>query len=171
MIRKFLLLSATVAAFSARAADGVSLELGYGDEDSHLVRAGLQWTWGEKRPLGKHLQWGGYWEASLGRWENGERVTDLAITPVLRLEHPGGGALAYVEGGIGLHLESQIEFSDHRTSGTRFQFGDHVGFGVRFGERLRHDLGLRLQHISNGGVASPNPGMNFAILRYQYHYD
>jgi hypothetical protein len=171
MIRKFLLLSALAWPFSAPAADGISLELGRGDESSNLVRGAVQWTLTKDRPLGRRLQWGAYLELSLGQWQNGERVTDLGLTPVLRLEHATGRAIPYLEAGIGLHLESQVRFSEQRASGSKFQFGDHVGAGVRFGPGLRHDLGVRLQHLSNGGVAEPNPGINFVILRYQYHYD
>jgi lipid A 3-O-deacylase len=171
MIRKFLLASALGWVFSAPAADGVSLELGRGDESSNLARGAVQWNWGKKRPLGPHLQWGGYWELSLGVWQNGERVTDIGITPVFRLERSSGSVVPYLEGAVGLHLVSQVEFSEHRTSGTKFQFGDHIGAGVRFGGRLRHDLGIRLQHLSNGGIAKPNPGINFATARYQYHFE
>jgi lipid A 3-O-deacylase len=171
MIRKFLLASALGWAFCAQAADGVSLELGRGDESSDLVRGAVQWSWGKKRPVGPHLQWGGYWELSAGFWKNGETVADIGITPVFRLERSSGSVVPYVEGAIGLHLESQVEFSEHRTTGTKFQFGDHIGAGMRFGGHLRHDVGLRLQHLSNGGVAKPNPGINFGIVRYQYHFE
>ena len=51
---------------------------------------------------------------------------------------------------------------------TKFQFGDHIGVGARFGAANRHDLGLRLQHVSNGGIKNPNPGINLLLLRYQY---
>ena len=55
----------------------------------------------------------------------------------------------------------------HRTSSTAFQFGDHLGAGFRFGPQDRYDFGVRVQHISNGGVSSPNPGINFFLVRLQ----
>jgi hypothetical protein len=27
---------------------------------------------------------------------------------------------------------------------------------------------VRLQHLSNGGIRNPNPGINFLVLRVQY---
>jgi hypothetical protein len=30
-------------------------------------------------------------------------------------------------------------------------------------------MSLRLQHLSNGGITSPNPGINFLQLRLAYH--
>jgi lipid A 3-O-deacylase len=40
---------------------------------------------------------------------------------------------------------------------------------MRFGPRDRYDVGLRLQHLSNGGIRKPNPGIDFVQLRLQYH--
>ena len=40
-------------------------------------------------------------------------------------------------------MSSGTEFS------TKFQFGDHWGFGYR---RDRHDFSVRLQHLSNAGI-------------------
>jgi hypothetical protein len=170
MIRKIAAASALAWCCSAGAVDGVSLEYGRGDQHSDLWRLGLRWDWKKKHRLGPYLQWGGYWEASGGQWANGERVTDLAFTPVFRLERSEGSYLPYLEGAIGLHLLSQVNLSEHRTSGTHFQFGDHVGIGVRFGERLQHDIGIRAQHLSNAGIGEPNPGIDFVILRYEYRF-
>jgi hypothetical protein len=73
----------------------------------------------------------------------------------------------YVEGAIGFHLVS-TRISAARVFSTAFQFGDHLGAGMRFGPGRRYDLGMRVQHLSNGGVRSPNPGINFVLVRLQY---
>jgi hypothetical protein len=49
---------------------------------------------------------------------------------------------------------------------TRFNFGDHLAVGLRFGPRGEHGVALRLQHFSNGGIEKPNPGEDFLQLRY-----
>ena len=77
----------------------------------------------------------------------------------------------YVEAAIGLHLIEPVRMDDTRAFTTAFQFGDHVGFGARFGERGQYDLGVRFQHLSNGGLKEPNNGINFAQVRFQYHLD
>ena len=59
------------------------------------------------------------------------------------------------------HVSSDLGFS------TRFQFGDHLGIGYRF---ERYDVAVRFQHLSNGGMRNPNPGINFLLLRLQYHF-
>ena len=150
------------------AADSVSLELGGGDERTTLLRIGLQWKW-DKRWLQRgdwHL--GAYWDVQFGHWKNGEEVGDFSVTPVFRYQRSGSGWNPYVEGAIGFHLLTDLRISRLRRFSTNFQFGDHVGVGLQNG---RHDWSLRLQHISNGGIARPNPGINFLVLRYQRSLD
>ncbi len=59
--------------------------------------------------------------------------------------------------GIGLTLMSRIYRTDDRRFATRFNFGDHLALGFDFGAQREHDLALRLEHFSNGGIKHPNP--------------
>jgi lipid A 3-O-deacylase len=156
MIRNFAIaaLACSLAA-PAHALDGVSIEAGRGTDEVNPLRVGAQWRGAR--------DWH-YWELSFGGW-NGRHGTvyDVALTPVFRLENPARSA--YVEAAIGAHLLSDLDVGDHTEVGTRFQFGDHIGAGLRRG---RYDLGVRLQHLSNGGLRDPNPGVNFLLLRLQY---
>ena len=123
------------------------------DGDVNLARGGLQWQ-GSRRWLS--------WDLSFGGWTGGHGpVYDLGFTPVARL-----GRSPYLEAGVGAHVLSDLDVGTGRDLSTHFQFGDHVGVGLRFGN---YDLGVRLQHLSNGGLRNPNPGINFVILRLQYH--
>ena len=81
-----------------------------------------------------------------------------------------GGGVFFVEAGIGARLLSHTYTSPTRTLSTAFQFSDELGVGLQFGREGRATLGLRYQHISNAGIASPNPGMNFytAYLGYRF---
>ena len=87
---------------------------------------------------------------------------------MFRLEGTAPGS-PYLEAAIGFHVISDLQIDYDRSFSTRFQFGDHVGVGMRFGPRDRYDVGLRLQHLSNGGIRKPNPGIDFLQLRFQYH--
>ena len=183
-------ITAALLAFSPMAAaaggpfavDGISFE--YGDSDSSnsevtLYRVGLQWDW-KKRWLetgGWHL--GGYWDLSLGYWDNRTRaplkthgsITDIGLTPVLRFQQTNPRGLSpYAEAGIGFHALSATSVSTERRFSTQFQFGDHVGFGVRFGEKGEFDLGYRYQHLSNADIKKPNQGISFHQIRLQYHF-
>ena len=156
MIRKI-----AVAAFScfffpqaAHALDGVAIEGGFGtDDDVKPLRIAAQWD--------GHWRWL-YWDLSFGGWTGGHgRVYDLGFTPTARL-----GRSAYVELGVGAHVLSDLDVGTGTDFSTRFQFGDHLGVGFRF---RNYDLGFRFQHLSNGGLRNPNPGINFLLLRLAYH--
>ncbi|MGH8670265.1 MAG: acyloxyacyl hydrolase [Burkholderiales bacterium] len=156
-------------AIPAHALDGFSIEAGRGDERSELVRGGLQWKW--KRRFFTEGRWyvAGYWDASVGVWTTDKSVIDFGLTPVFRLQH-SDTAGPYYEAAIGFHLLSDLSVSRTRIFGSNFQFGDHLAAGWRFGGLGRYDVSLRLQHLSNGGLKKPNPGINFLVLRFAYHF-
>jgi len=169
-MQKLLFLLLAAASLSARALDGVSLEAGTGNQGVHMARLGLQWDWQRKWLAERDWRLGGYWDASIGAWNGGpDTVWDYGFTPTFRYERAAGGS-PYVEAGIGVHYLSTVHVASTRDFSTRFQFGDHVGVGLRFGPGGRYDLGLRLQHLSNGGIREPNPGINFLQLRFQLHF-
>jgi lipid A 3-O-deacylase len=182
MIRKTALATALAFAIPAQAVDSVSFEIGRGSERTDLWRAGLQSKWDKRWFAERSWTLGAYWDFQFGRWlgpqAGGERgpgddeVLDISVTPVFRLERARRATLApYVEAAIGFHLLSNQRINFRRFFSTQFQYGDHIGVGARFGERYRYDLSLRLQHLSNGGLSEPNPGINFLQVRFQYHFD
>lgn len=152
---------------AGRPADSLSIESGIGDREAAIVRVGAQWNW-RRRWLesgGWHL--GGYWDFTVGFWHGGSKdFLELAFTPTFRYQRSQGGS-PYLEAAIGLHLLDNVHVAEDRSFSSRFQFGDHIGAGVRFGPGGRYDLGVRLQHLSNAGIRNPNPGINFLQLRLQ----
>ena len=88
---------------------------------------------------------------------------------MFRFQRTGRGP--YVEAAIGAHVLSDLHVSRDENVSTRFQFGDHIGAGWRFGPRGRYDAGVRLQHLSNGGIRDPNPGINFLLVRFGVRLD
>lgn len=148
-MKKILAALAFLPAVSAHALDAVSLELGRGNDAVDMARAGVQWQWANG--------WG-YWEASVGAWDGARgAILDVGITPVFRTR-----GRYFAEAAIGAHWLSSGAIAPARDFATRFQFGDHVGVGMRL---EKYDLTLRLQHLSNGGIRNPNPGINFVQLQ------
>src|SRR5512134_2290238 len=148
----------------ARALDGVSVQAGRGDDRTYLLRFAVTDQWRERGPAPSGWTLAGYWEFAAGLWDNtAESTAELAATPVCRFERQA----IYLEGAIGFHLV-QAGMSAQRTFSTAFQCGEHLGAGMRFGPGRRYDVGVRVQHISNGGVSSPNPGINFLLMRLHY---
>ena len=168
MIRKIGVMAGAGALFflaaGAHADNGLAVEIGHGDENTNLLRLSVTSTWRKGEPAAPDWHLVGYWEFSAGIWDNHDESTaDVSATPVFRLAR----AAAYVEGAIGVHLVTS-HISAQRTFSSAFQFGTHVGAGYRFGPAQRYDLGLRVQHLSNGGLREPNPGINFLLVRFQY---
>lgn len=169
MIRKTAAAALLACALPAHALDGISYETGRGD-GTQMWRLGAQWNWDKKWFAGRRWNIVAYWDFTVGAWDGPQNaLNDLGLTPTFRLQQRDFSPVApYAEAAIGFHLLSELRVSSAKIFGTNFQFGDHIGVGVRFGTRRRYDAGLRLQHLSNGGLGRPNPGINFLQLRLAY---
>ncbi len=167
-------------ATTAQAVDSMSIEGGTSfssrGDDTDMVRAGVQWDWGVK--WFEHESWylTGYWDLSLGYWHTDDKldnhdVVDFGFTPTFRLRSSAtSGFIPYAEFAVGAHYLTDKDISDKRKFSTNFQFGDHIGLGFMFGDKGQYDLSYRLQHLSNASIDSPNPGINFNQIRFQYHF-
>ena len=180
LFRVFYFLALIGSAQIAHAVDGFSLEYGKSNSsnsDVRLVGAGLQWNLDKKWFESGDWHVAGYLEASIRQWENGSvlktnsGLTDIGFTPVLRLQQNKPSNISpYIEGATGIHLLSKSSVSSQRDFGSSFQFGNHIGAGIRFGLKGAYDLSYRYQHLSNGGLKKPNQGINFNQIRFAYHF-
>ncbi len=176
MKRTAWIVAALLFSGKALAVDGVSVEYGTGMA-TDMGRVGALWNFERKWLDSGNWLLTGYWEASLGRWRghssvgNNQTITDLGITPVFRLQQRTlSGIAPYAEGAIGFHLITPTYIYTNRHFSTTFQFGDHIGVGVRFGDRHQFDLGYRFQHLSNADIKKPNQGINFNQVRFAYYF-
>jgi opacity protein-like surface antigen len=109
----------------------------------------------------------GHWRRNARPGQNGS-ITEVGLTPVFRVQRNDLHG-PYVEAGIGYHYLTRTRIGGRRLS-TRFQFGDHLGVGYRFGARRSWDVSFRYQHLSNADIKRPNSGINFHQIRLQYHF-
>lgn len=160
---------------SSYAVDSVSVEAGAGSK-VQMLRLGAQWDWKNTawwQSNGTHI--GGYWDLTVAEWhqkrynntDSSKNFTDIGFTPVFRFQRDDKKGF-YGEAGIGVHLFSSLYNNDTKKLSTAFQFGDHLGTGYVFANGL--DVGLKLQHFSNGGIKQPNGGVNFAVLKAAYRF-
>lgn len=69
--------------------------------------------------------------------------------------------------GGGATLMSRYKYGDEDLGGA-FQFTSYIGLDYRFLERL--SAFARLQHMSNAGIYSENPGINMAMVGLRYAF-
>ena len=150
--------------------DRVSLEAGSGTSVV-MVRLGVQRNFTSRWFVSNGTHLGGYWDASLAQWRGNkyrnirgqhQNITNIGLTPVFRLQADNLRGW-YAEGGIGVNwLSDHYDNSSNQLS-TKFQFGDHIGTGYVFDNGW--DVGVKLQHFSNGGIKRPNSGVNFVLIK------
>jgi lipid A 3-O-deacylase len=113
-------------------------------------------------------------DAYVSRWRAqswpGERTTftQLGLVPMVRWRWDGGRSPWFIEGGVGASYLANGYQTKTKVFGSRWNFSDHLGFGVNFGENRRHEIGVYVKHVSNAGLKKPNPGETFYMLRYGY---
>jgi hypothetical protein len=127
-----------------------------------VVTSAAPWSWWESAEGRLHT----YWQADFSQWKGkgagSQTIHGIGLAPVFRYSWSTSQSWQpYVEGAIGLHYFSGVRLSTRKRMGTRFEFGDHVGFGLRLGRDTGLDLGYRYQHYSNAGISRHNGGVNF----------
>ena len=150
--------------------DGASLEVGGGNKVD-MLRLGLQSNWERHWFASNGTYLGGYWDAALTEWRDNayhnvhgqhQYITIVGLTPVFRLQSDDGKGW-YADGGIGINLMSRLYNNNDDYLSTAFQFNDQLGAGYVFDRGW--DLGVKLEHFSNGGIKKPNSGVNLVLLR------
>ncbi len=143
---------------------------------THGITAGATWDWANKWALGGG-QLTGYWEASMSEWSypsaDGRKTAwlgQVGLVPVFRFRPTSGTSPWFFEAGVGFTLMTSLYETDRKRFSTTFNFADHLAVGRNFGPRNEHEISLRLQHFSNGGIKEPNPGENFVQLRYSFRF-
>lgn len=169
------LLLAPAGRAADRLVDSASFEIGGGSK-VQMVRAGVQSDWAKRWFAGDGYHLSGYWDATLAHWRGNayrnvpgqhQDITVVSFTPVFRYQRDDKQGL-YAEAGIGAALFSEVYRNDDKRLSTAFEFGDHIGIGYVLNKRL--DLGLKIQHYSNGGIKHPNSGVNWLIAKASYRF-
>jgi lipid A 3-O-deacylase len=163
-----------VAPIHAHAIDGAALEFGSGNQ-TQFARGSLRWNFQRALHESERLAIKGYWDFSIAQWRGNrfrnqpgehQNLTEIGITPMFRIQRPGGKF--YAEAGIGPHLLSDVYDNNGRQLSTALQFGSQLGIGYNLSPRA--DVGLSIQHYSNGGIKHPNSGVNFVSMKFSYNF-
>ncbi|WP_439899703.1 acyloxyacyl hydrolase [Paraburkholderia phymatum] len=154
---------------------GVQITGGLGDHHVRKLELGFVWdpnlTWWEIGGwhfalIGEaHAAW---WHTDEGDVHN--NIGEFGVTPVVRFIKGTGAFRPFVEAGLGVRVLTSPRISSTFSLGSAFQFADMVGAGAQFGSHQQYELGYRFQHVSNGGIKEPNPGINFHQVYVQYNF-
>ena len=177
LFRALVFCALTVGAAAAHADDfGVQISGGVADHDVKKADLGFVWdpglTWWEIG--GYHFTVVG--EAHVAYWDIRESdaahpdIWEFGLTPVFRFIKSSGWFRPYIEGGVGVRLLDHVRETEDRTFSSSFQFADMLGVGAQFGGHQQYQAGFRFQHLSNGGLEHPNPGINFSEIYLQYNF-
>lgn len=124
------------------------------------------WSWRESSEGRLHTYWQAYLSEWRGKGVGGQTIYGIGVAPVFRYSwNVKGTWKPYFEGAIGVHYFSDVRLSATKRMGTRFEFGDHLGFGFVLGQSSLLDIGYRYQHYSNASISKNNAGVNFHQLR------
>ena len=164
----------SVLASRGIAVDRVSVDAGTGD-GVDIVGIGIGSADWKQWSLDNDWALSLYGKGAVALWqgrdhdaENGH-VVDFGAYPVLHLEPNTTAQISpYFEESVGINLLSKTQINDSRQFSTAFQFGEFLGAGVAFGEKRHYELGLRVQHVSNGNIKFPNDGLTYGSLVFQY---
>jgi hypothetical protein len=106
--------------------------------------------------------------AQVAYWRGTQRPSDFpslwegSVTPALRWMGPSvGAARIFTELGLGVSLISQTRINRDRQFATTFQFNEHFGVGLAFGEKRRYEVAAYVRHVSNGSIKQQNDGETF----------
>ena len=143
----------------------------HADMTALVLTQNTDWAWFSS-PSGR-LQV--YWQTDIAQWRGkglgGRDIRGVGLAPVFRYTWSVQGPIRpYLEGAIGVHYFSGVRLSNAKRMGTRFEFGDHLGFGFAIGKKPGIDLAFRLQHFSNAGISDYNQGVDFQQIQLRVSF-
>jgi lipid A 3-O-deacylase len=171
------LVAALFGPSGAARADEFGVQLALGVADPHLKRVELGFVWDPNLTWWQIGDWhfslvgeahAAWWHTDEGNVH--ENIGEFGITPVIRFIKESGAIRPFIEVGGGVRVLTSPTISTGFTVSTAFQFADMAGVGVQFGSHQQYLAGYRFEHVSNGGIKDPNPGINFSQLYLQYNF-
>jgi lipid A 3-O-deacylase len=169
---------AGVATTSAIGAEPVSVYAEAGQtfqhgNDTRTATIGLRWPMQSSFWDGRVT---GAWDVYASHWKTNAQAgldqsyAEIGLVPMFRYRFDGGQSPWFVEAGIGVSYLDKTYYTPTGHFSTQWNFSDHLGVGLSFGQQRHQSVGLYVKHVSNAGLRQPNPGESFVQLRYIYGF-
>jgi len=142
------------------------------DETIGHTRLAIGADWLERFYDSKNFEITGRWEVNLNHWysSKNDAINEsgyiLGITPVFHYSYKMNAYKPFIELGGGPQLLDNVTIENEFKS-TQFQFGSIFGLGIK---NEQFEMGYRYLHISNAGIAMPNPGTDFHNIHLGYRF-
>jgi len=94
-----------------------------------------------------------------------EREAFISLGPVWRV--PAWNETVFLDFGFSPTLLSGSSFNG-RNLGGRFHFTSSLSIGANLGRDRANSIALRVQHTSNGGLDTTNPGLDIVALEFAF---
>lgn len=171
-----------VLAFTAptRAEEHFALEFGNSAKGAQIGRLIYQRTIYDQSESNCQCD-AAFLEFDISHWKSrnsavgSDYLYEVGVQPVYRLQRGPISAnfqvRPFLEVALGIHYLTKTELANtsYYTS-TKFQFGEHLAWGWTFGKNDAFVLAQRFQHLSNGNIRLPNPGINYQLIHMSYRY-
>ena len=168
-----LLSAITSAAFANAAADGFPAPTGVGltaASGDQTTLYGVSTYWDSVCACAPLAQYGlgvriygqiAYWRGTQ-RPSDHPSLWEASVTPTLLWMGPNvGAATVFTELGVGISGLSKVRLNVERQFATAFQFNEHYGVGLAFGEKRKYEVAAYVRHVSNGSIKQQNDGDTF----------
>ena len=168
-----LAVCATTLLLGASRALAADWGAGVGVGDERIKKISLIAGWDREQPLWQGEKWhlSLRHEVELGLWRSPHASdgVEFGYSPVLRMVRPLSPHTnrLFVEASVGLRVISSTHMAPSTRLSTAFQFSDMLGVGYQWGAGQRTTVCVRVVHLSNGGIKTPNRGLNFGLLYLQ----
>jgi lipid A 3-O-deacylase len=155
--------------------DSVFVHGGIARNATTSASVGLAWDWDWER-LRRHAYVTGSTELFVSHWqarsfvEGYQGFQQIVLLPALRMRLDQGRSRWYLEAGIGASWMNRTYITPTNQFSTQWNFYDMLGVGYSWGKDRKHEVGVRLVHISNAGIREPNPGEEFVLFRYAQRF-
>jgi hypothetical protein len=150
--------------------DAISVQAGPGRDSVAMAGVGLAWDWDFHRVRRAELTARTEFMVNTWRYDRPGgghmTLTQFVLLPTLRMQLDRGRSPWFLEIGVGASWTDRLFIPPNKQFSTQWNFYDVLGGGYKFGDRREREVGLRWNHVSNGGIRNPNPGQDFLQLRY-----
>ncbi|WP_283148153.1 acyloxyacyl hydrolase [Silvimonas soli] len=173
-----LALASAVCGAQAAPIDSFSAALGestrpHGENTPDVLRLSVTKDWDTRWFETSTGYLTGYWEFAMGAFKPQDTTAfDVDVVPMFRYQFNVGAnwCKPFVELGVGVAYLSEHKVTDDHDLTSHAQFSDRIGAGCGF-DAGRQEVGINFHHFSNGGLDRPNPGIDFLLMRYAYHFE